>query len=87
MTVVSILDPWQVFAPDGLIMRGNAVEGSLQLLVNVLRLAVALWVEAGGEADLGTSGRAKLLPHPRRELRTPVRDNVHRNALKPKNMW
>lgn len=60
MTVVSIPYLWQVFAPDGLIMRGDTAEGGFQIFVDALRLAVALWVEAGGEADLGSYGRAKL---------------------------
>lgn len=55
-------------APGGKVVRAQATETSLQLLVDVFRLSISLRVVAGDKADRGTNEIAESSPEPSHKL-------------------
>lgn len=55
-------------------------------MIGAFSLAIGLGVKPGGEADRCANEMTKFLPELRRELRSPVRDNVGRKAVYLKDM-
>lgn len=70
--VVSILDPWELFAPSSLVGGRQALERRFELLIGPLCLAIRLRMETGRETDLGSEGVTEFLPDAQRKLWAPV---------------
>ncbi len=81
--VLGILRPQKITTPVGLVVVTVGAEESGEFLIQTFYLAVGFGVIAGGETDIDVQLLTESPPYSGRKLRTPVRDDVFRETIKP----
>lgn len=83
---MGVFSPGELLGPRGGVTKCETAEDAANGLVSALGLSIGLRVKTGRETGRGSDKATKLPPEQRRELRTPIGDNVRGETMNLENL-